>query len=539
MTLRIAWRSIAERNTMKVSRVAEMRAMDKAAIDQYSLAEELLMENAGHAAYTVLAQEIGIPQKTFLVLCGLGNNGGDGCVVARKIHSGGGAVQVYILGDTSAYKGAAKLHLDRLSRLPVPIQQLTDVNVFRPEVARCDGLIDAIFGTGLTREVTGLHGAVIDLLNAHHTPVLSLDITSGVHGDTGQIMGTAVRAEYTVTFGLPKLGNLLFPGYELGGKLYVSHLSFPPALYNAETLQIALNHPALLPARNPQGHKGTFGDVLFIAGAASYFGAPVLSARSFLKAGGGHARLAAPASMVPFLATLGSEIVFVPQQETPACSIALGNAPDLLRLAARMDMAVLGPGLSLQEETQQLARELTRDLPIPLLLDGDGLTALSTARDILTHRQAPTILTPHLGEMARLTALPVQDIEANKIDVLQRTARELRAIIVLKGAHSLIGYPEGQVFINLSGNSGMATPGSGDVLTGTIAAMFCLGLALPEAVCKGVFIHGLAGDLAAGETGEDGITARDIMDSLPAAVRHDRTGLPAGLRDRYAGARVV
>ena len=218
---------------MKVSRVAEMRAMDKAAIDQYSLAEELLMENAGHAAYTVLAQEIGIPQKTFLVLCGLGNNGGDGFVVARKIHSGGGAVQVYILGDTSAYKGAAKLHLDRLSRLPVPIQQLTDVNVFRPEVARCDGLIDAIFGTGLTREVTGLHGAVIDLLNAHHTPVLSLDIPSGVHGDTGQIMGTAVRAEYTVTFGLPKLGNLLFPGYELGGKLYVSHLSFPPALYNA------------------------------------------------------------------------------------------------------------------------------------------------------------------------------------------------------------------------------------------------------------------------------------------------------------------
>src|SRR5262249_18454885 len=159
------------------------------------------------------------------------------------------------------------------------------------------------------------------------------------------------------------------------------------------------------------------------------------------KAGGGYARLAAPASMVPFLAMQGSEMVFVPQQETQERSIALGNAPDLLRLAARMDMAVLGPGLSLQGGTRQLARGLARDPPIPLLIDGDGLTALSTARNILTHRQAPTILTPHLGEMARLTALPIQDIEANRIDILQRTARELRAIIVLKGAHSLIGYP--------------------------------------------------------------------------------------------------
>jgi NAD(P)H-hydrate epimerase len=426
-----------------------------------------------------------------------------------------------------------------LSRLPVPVQQLTTVDALRTEVARCDGIIDAIFGTGLTRAVTGLHGEVMQLLNAHPAPVLSLDIPSGVHGDTGQVMGTAVRADYTVTFGLPKIGNLLFPGYEIGGRLYVSHISFPPSLYNAETLPLALNHPAPLPARDPQGHKGTFGDALFIAGAASYFGAPLFAAQSFLKAGGGYARLAAPASMVPFLATQGSEIVFVPQQETQARSLALGNAPALLQLAARVDMAVLGPGLSLAEETQQLARNLARDLPIPLLIDGDGLTALSTARDILTHRHAPTILTPHLGEMARLTSLSVQDIEANKIDVLQRTAAELRAIIVLKGAHSLIGYPDGRVFINLSGNSGMATPGSGDVLTGTIAAMFGLGLALPEAVCKGVFIHGLAGDLAAGEKGEDGITARDILDSLPAAVRHDRTGLPPGLRERYVGARVV
>jgi NAD(P)H-hydrate epimerase len=342
-----------------------------------------------------------------------------------------------------------------------------------------------------------------------------------------------------VTFGLPKPGNLLYPGYELGGRLYVSHISFPPALYNADTLKIALNQPIALPPRNPQGHKGTFGDVLFIAGAASYFGAPAFAAMSFLKAGGGYSRLAAPASMIPFLATRGGEIVFVPQQETSARSLALSNKPALLELAARADMVVLGPGLSLHEETQQLARELMQEIETPLLIDGDGLTALSKERTILTQRRAPTILTPHLGEMSRLTALPVPDIDTRKIDILRQTATELQAIIVLKGAHSLIGHPDARVYINLSGNSGMATAGSGDVLTGTIAAMFGLGLALPEAVQKGVFLHGLAGDLAALDKGEDGLTAQDLLDYLPYAVQLDRQGLPDNLRERYVGARIV
>jgi ADP-dependent NAD(P)H-hydrate dehydratase / NAD(P)H-hydrate epimerase len=524
---------------MKISQVSEMRAMDRAAIEQYGITEALLMENAGHAAYTVLLQEVGLTGKRFLVFCGLGNNGADGFVVARKIHSGGGTVQVYIVGDREAYKGAAKLHLDILARLPVPIHQLTAVALAQPEIARCDVIIDALFGTGLSRQITGLHREVIEAINGSGKAVLSLDIPSGVQGDTGQVMGTAVRAQYTVTFGLPKPGNLLYPGYELGGRLYVSHISFPPALYNADTLKIALNQPIALPPRNPQGHKGTFGDVLFIAGAASYFGAPAFAAMSFLKAGGGYSRLAAPASMIPFLATRGGEIVFVPQQETSARSLALSNKPALLELAARADMVVLGPGLSLHEETQQLARELMQEIETPLLIDGDGLTALSKERTILTQRRAPTILTPHLGEMSRLTALPVPDIDTRKIDILRQTATELQAIIVLKGAHSLIGHPDARVYINLSGNSGMATAGSGDVLTGTIAAMFGLGLALPEAVQKGVFLHGLAGDLAALDKGEDGLTAQDLLDYLPYAVQLDRQGLPDTLRERYVGARIV
>jgi len=310
-------------------------------------------------------------------------------------------------------------------------------------------------------------------------------------------------------------------------------------MVDADSLKVEINQPPQLPPRDPAGHKGSFGQALFIAGAAGYLGAPYFSALSFLKAGGGYSRLAAPASITPFIATKGSEIVLIPQHETPDGSIALENKRALLELIERMDVVVLGPGLSLAEETQQLARELAAEIEKPLLIDGDGITALCQDLQVVRERKAETILTPHLGEMSRMTGMSVRDIDADKIDVLQRTARDLNAIVVLKGAHSLIGYPDERVFINMSGNSGMATAGSGDVLAGTIGAMFGLGLAIPDAVRKGVFIHGLSGDLAALDKGEDGITAQDILDYMPAAAKMDREGLPEELREEYAGARVV
>jgi NAD(P)H-hydrate epimerase len=524
---------------MKVSTVAEMRALDKRAIEEFGIVAELLMENAGQAVYFVLLKEVGIRGRRFVVFCGLGNNGGDGFVVARKIHSSGGMVQVLLLGDPAKLKGAARMNYDIVSRLPIDVRRIEAVKTIQHEVLHCDCIVDAILGTGLTRDVTGLYAEVIELINASGKTVCSVDIPSGVHGDSGCVMGTAVRADYTVAFGLPKHGNLLYPGYELGGKLYVSHISFPPAMYDAAALQVAISPPVALPPRDPDGHKGSFGQALFIAGAASYFGAPYFAAASFLKAGGGYSRLAAPASIVPFIASKGSEIVFVPQAETAAGSIALSNKPALLALAETMDMVVLGPGLSLDQETQQLARELAGETGKPLLIDGDGLTALGQDLEIIQQRPAATILTPHLGEMSRITGMSVADIRANKIDILQRTTAECNAIIVLKGAHSLIGYPDGRVLINMSGNAGMATAGSGDVLTGTVAAMLGLGLPLEQAVSKGVFLHGLAGDLAAEAQGPDGLTAQDILDYLPLAVKLDRQGLNEQLRDRYVGAHIV
>ncbi len=524
---------------MKVSSVSEMRELDRTAIEQFGIKDELLMENAGESTCFVISKEFGIRDRRFIVFCGIGNNGGDGFVIARKIHSNGGDVQVFLLGNPDKFKGAAKLNMDIASRLPIEMREIDSIESIRTDVAHSDALVDAIFGTGLARDVGGIYKDVIDLINRSGKIVFSVDIPSGVHGDTGKVMGTAVRADYTVTFGLPKTGNMLFPGYDLCGKLYVTHISFPPSMYNTDSMKIELNDPPALPARNKNGYKGYFGDVLFIAGASNYFGAPYFAALSFMKAGGGYSRLAAPASMAPFIANKGSEIVFVPQKETGPGSISLENKEALLKMSEKVDMVVLGPGLSLEEETQELARELAKEIDKPLLIDGDGITALCKDIKIIKQRKAGTILTPHLGEMSRLTNMGVSEIDTAKLDVLKRTAQDLNSVIVLKGAHSLIGYPDETVLINMTGNSGMATAGSGDVLAGTIAAMCCLGLSLEEAVGKGVFIHGLSGDLAAEDEGEDGITAQDILEYLPLAVKMDREGLDETLIERYIGAYVI
>ena len=282
---------------------------------------------------------------------------------------------------------------------------------------------------------------------------------------------------------------------------------------------MAVNEPATLPPRPVDGHKGTFGDVLVVAGAAAYFGAPYFAALSVMQAGGGYVRLAAPRSVIPVIASRAGEVVFVPQAETAAGSLASENLSSLLDLAAELDFVIAGPGTSLDAETQELLRQLVAETPTPLLVDGDGLTALAGHLDVLRNRRGPVVLTPHLGELSRLTGLSIGEIRRDRVSVLRRAAAEMQAVIVMKGAHSLIGGPDGQVYVNLSGNAGMATAGSGDVLTGTIAAMAGQGLAFEEAVRMGVFVHGLAGDLAAEQVGEDGMTAQTILDHLAQAVR--------------------
>jgi NAD(P)H-hydrate epimerase len=507
---------------MKISSVEEMRNLDKHATEEFGIPEEILMENAGQAVYFVILKEFGIRNKKFVIFCGTGNNGGDGLVVARKIHSNGGEVKVFLLDDEAKFGGTARKNFEIITKMPIEISRISSIESTKSAALHSDAIVDAIFGTGLAREVSGIYRDVIEMINESGKTVFSVDIPSGINGNTGEVMGIAVKADYTITFGLPKIGNILYPGYENCGKLYLSHISFPPSLYNADSIKIEINNPVELPGRDKDTHKGDYGRALFIAGSANYLGAPYFSAMSFLKAGGGLSYLAAPNSICPFLASKGSEIVFLPQRETASGSIALENREELLEFSQRADMVVTGPGLSLATETQELIRELAQGIKKPLLIDGDGITAIAQDLGKIKHREAATILTPHFGEMSRITKMEISEVNKNKVEVLQKAARELNAIIVLKGAHSLVGYPDETVFINLTGNPGMATAGSGDVLTGTIAAMFGLGLPLEDAVRMGVFIHGFAGDLAAKDKGEDGVTAQDILDYLPAAMKRYR-----------------
>ncbi len=518
---------------MKISNVNEMRNLDRRAIEEYGITQEILMENAGQAAYFTILKEFGIKNKNFVTFCGAGHNGGDGLVVTRKIYSNGGKVTVFILGDRSKFQGAAKQNFDIVSKLQIEVIDLQDVSLALETINKSDAIIDAIFGTGLDREVKGKYEDVINMINASRKTVFSVDIPSGIHGDTGQVMGTAVKADYTTTFGLPKLGNLLYPGFDYVGKLYVTHISFPPVMQNSDHLKTATNDPKPIPARSKDTHKGSYGKVLFIAGSSNYMGAPYFAALSFLKAGGGLSYLATPSNLESSIGNKGSEIVFVPQKNTTAGSISLENKQQLLKFSENVDMVVIGPGLSLDDDTQILVRELCAEIKKPLLIDGDGITAVAKDLDCIKKRAATTILTPHLGEMARIVGQNIEDISTNKINVLQNTAQELNATIVLKGAHSLIGYPDKNVFINLSGNPGMATAGSGDVLTGTIAAMFGLGFSINDAVRMGVFMHGFAGDLAAKDKGEDGLITSDIMNQLPESLKNYRIEFDSITQDYY------
>jgi len=522
---------------MKVCKVAEIRQLDRRAIEEYGIPSEILMENAGAAAYNVISKEFGVKDKKFAVLCGPGNNGGDGFVVARHLHAAGADVKICILADRAKYRGEAKNNLDIIAHFPVEIFDVKSASQIREALSDADAIVDALLGTGLDREVDGLLKETIELVNRSGKIIFAIDIPSGINGDTGQVMGAAIKADCTITFGLPKSGNLLYPGFGYSGKLYVSHISYPQALSTSESLKIEIAPPVPLPERQADTNKMDYGPILVIAGAANYFWAPHASAYSFLKAGGGYVHLACPKSLTNSIARKGREVVFQPMDETESGSIALSNKDKLLEFAERMRMVVMGPGLSLNEETQRLVRILTEEINKPLLLDGDGITAVAGETGLLKRRKAPTILTPHVGEMARITGKERPDIEKNRIAVLQETVEKLNAYIVLKGAHSLIGCPDGRVFINVSGatdgKAGMATAGSGDVLNGTIAAMYCLGLNLEEAVRTGVFIHGLSGDLAAKAKGPDGMTAKDILNTLPNAVKYYRQNLQSIAADYY------
>jgi NAD(P)H-hydrate epimerase len=508
---------------MKVCSSDEARRIDVEASEKFGIDPLLLMEDAGSAVYEVVKKHFGTVEKRVAVIAGTGNNGGDAMVAARRLHAAGYEVRVVVVGDPARMTELAKRQLELLEKAGVPVAHARlegELDVLREVLGWCAVAVVGLIGLGLKGEVRGVYRAAIELVNGCGKPVVSVDIPSGVDPDNGLVRGVAVKSAATVTFGAPKVGNVLYPGFHYCGKLYVSKLSYPPQLF--EGVSVELNAPAPPPERVRWGHKGMFGKFLAVAGARYYYGAPYYASYSFLKAGGGYSRLAAPKSVVPFVAAKCSEVVYVPLEETGEGTIALSNLDRLLELVAEygIDIAAVGPGTSLNEETQQLVRELVARLEVPIIVDGDGITAIARDPDAVKKRRAPTIITPHLVEFSRLTGLKPVEVQEDPVGSLRRACRELNAYIALKGAHTLVGYPDSRVYVNMTGNPGMAKAGSGDVLTGTIAAMYGIGYRDPGLAARmGVLVHGLAGDLAAEELGEDGVTPDDILARLPAAVR--------------------
>ncbi len=505
---------------MKIATVDLIKKIDEAASQVYGIPRLILMENAAQAIKIVVDQEFGIKGLDAVVLAGPGNNGGDGLAAARLLHTYGADVEILIFTSPEKFRNEAKINLEMIKKLGLKIHHIEDSSKIPELLVNKDLIIDALFGTGLNREVKGIYKDAIDTLNSMYIPILSVDIPSGINGDTGQIMGTAVYADITVTFGLPKPGHFLFPGADHTGRLYLSYLTYPLKLLMNDSISIELNKPSLLPPRTRDTHKGDYGRCLFIGGSRRYMGAPYLASYSYLLTGGGMSYLATVESIIHHIAQKASEIIQIPLRENAEGFISDENIDVLMKEAERMDFIVIGPGLGLHKSTERLFVELLKNIEKPVLIDGDGLTMLANHKDLIKEHSEQIVLTPHTGEMSRLIGMNIEDIKRDRLNIVKRFSTKYRVYLVLKGANTIIGYPDGMLYINTTGNPGMATAGSGDILAGMIPAFYCQGMDLGEAVQTGVFMHGLAGDIAALKYGEEGVTASRIMKNIHKAFQY-------------------
>lgn len=515
---------------MKLLTAAQMRECDRRAIEEIGLPGALLMENAGRAAAAVLQRHYGdLYPGPVLVLAGKGNNGGDGYVVARTLQAAGWRVRTVVLSAADAIAGDAALHLHALQRCGGEVEFVASEPELDLWLAATQGgrlIVDGVLGTGLTNAVKGLYARAIDWINANTIPVLALDIPSGVDAGTGQIHGCAVQASVTVSFASAKLGQVLYPGAACCGRLEVVDIGLPPATplpaNERHTLVDAKVAAGLLPERAVTGHKGSFGHLLVVGGCRGKSGALALCAAGGLRSGAGLVTAASPASLQPVLAQQLLEVMTAPLAEVDG-NLSLQALPTLQRLWQDKAALALGPGLGEHEEARALARRLVADCPLPLVLDADGLNALGPEPELLLQRAGRgTLLTPHPGEMARLCGLTIAEVEADRIAIARSFALRFQVVLVLKGARSVIATPQGEIFVNGSGNCGLASGGTGDVLTGLIGGLLAQGVAAAEAAVLGVYLHGLAAERLSRQQGVAGLTASELAREL-AAARHELT----------------
>ena len=507
---------------MKVVTREEMRKIDNKAIKALGIPSLLLMERAGkRVAEEALKMLKDVQTKKVVIFAGGGNNGGDGYVAGRYLLLNDIAVKTIIVSNPR--QTDAKTNLDFLRKLGRRAGFSNGIKNLKGELSSCGLILDAILGTGTKGKLKEPLPGLIRLINKSGKPVISIDVPTGLCADTGRILGSCVKAARTVTMALPKLGLLLFPGADYTGKLTVADIGIPQALLDSSVLKISLPEPAsihsFLPQRPANSHKGSFGHVLVIAGSAGYTGAAALTSQGALRAGAGLVTLGIPKSLNRIMEAKLTEVITRPLPETSGAALHTDAIDAVLEMLDKADVLAIGPGLGLDAETISLIRKLIPMVKKPVVLDADGLNALRGNISILG-RLPNCVITPHPGELSRLLKRPISEIQSDRVGIAREVAEELKITVVLKGARTVIANPRGYVFINPTGNSGMATAGSGDVLTGMLASFIGQGLNPTNASVVSVYLHGLAGDIAAREKGEACLLASDIVEYLPQAMRH-------------------
>lgn len=511
---------------------AEMQRADARTIDGVGLPGAVLMENAGAAVAALIDSRLASARRV-KVLCGRGNNGGDGFVVARRL---GKRAEAVLLGRRQGIQGDAALHLGVLERSGGRWLEVADEEawgVFAAQLEEADLIVDAVLGTGLRAAPNGLPALAIAAINRRFeagVPVVAVDLPSGLPSDVGWADWPFARATVTVTFAAPKRGHVLPPACDAVGELVVADIGVPASALAASEPSLFLledrDAAGAFPARRPESHKGDFGHLLVVAGSLGKTGAAVLAASGALRSGAGLVTVATPASCLPLVAAARAEIMTEPLPEAPGGGLAESGLERLLSLARERDAVVIGPGLGQEPVTQALVRAFVRGCPVPLAIDADALNALAAREgspstlDAL-RRPASTVLTPHPGEMARLAGRPTREIQSERPQAATDLARETGAIVVLKGERTIVAEPGGRAAVTATGNPGMATGGTGDVLAGVVGALLARQGALLAATAA-VVVHGRAGDLAARERGEEGMTAGDVVEALPAAIESVR-----------------
>ncbi len=509
---------------MRIVTASEIREMDRLAIETIGIPGIVLMENAAAGAAGMFLEHFNpAPGSGVVIICGKGNNGGDGFAVARRLSRAGLKVSVILLARPAQIKGDALANLEIIKRMGgIDVIEAPADPEFagcRHHIEGCGYIIDAIFGTGLNSDVKGVSRQAIELINSSGKKVMSVDIPSGLNSDSGRIMGVAARADLTVTFGFPKLGQVIFPGAGLVGRLVCVDIGIPDAAAGMVESRHFTTEPDdfrfLLNETKQDSHKGDRGHLLVLAGSTGKTGAAAMTALGALRAGAGLVTVGIPAGLNSIMEVKLTEAMTAPLPETAEGTLSARAKDEILRLMKGKTAVAMGPGLSINPETTALVREIAAGCDLPMVIDADGLNALAEEPGLLEKLDGTKILTPHPGEMARLTGTKGPDVQLDRTGTAARFAERYKCCLVLKGARTLIAGSADRTYVNPTGSPALSSGGSGDVLTGMISGLLARGLPAVRAAIAGVYLHGLAGELLAEKMGEVGVLAGDILDVIP------------------------